>query len=115
MRIVGVVTWLGAAALLVPIVVRSVAFLARWRPPPRTAPLFGRPVWPPTFSTGVFAIGALAIGHAAHLGIMTGAGRAAAVATLVLWTGTAVLRASGALAAASGRVKRSIPARHRSP
>lgn len=83
-----VATWCLAAVLAVPIVVASMSSLARSRRIVRAAP------WPPTFSTAVFALGALATGKVLEAPTITSVGKAAAAATLALWAVTAGLHAS---------------------
>ncbi len=90
-------TWSVAAVLAVPIVVASVRSLARTRRIVRAAP------WPPTFSTAVFALGALATAKMLGVPAVTGVGKVAAGATLALWAVTAVLHASRLFPAARRR------------
>ena len=91
-----IVTWSFAALLAVPIVAASVRSLARSRRIEKAAP------WPPTFSTAVFALGALGAGKMLGLPAVTDVGKAAACATLALWAVTAALHASRPLPS-SGR------------
>ena len=91
-----IVTWSFAALLAVPIVAASVRSLARSRQIEKAAP------WPPTFSTAVFALGALGTGKMLELRAVTDTGKAAAATTLVLWAVTAALHASRPLPS-SGR------------
>jgi hypothetical protein len=83
-----IVTWSFAALLAVPIVAASVRSLARRRRIERAAP------WPPTFSTAVFALGALGTGTALGIPAVTDVGRVAAAVTLALWTVTTAAHAS---------------------
>ena len=92
-----VVTWSLAAVLAVPIVVASMSSLARSRRIVRAAP------WPPTFSTAVFALGALATGKVLEAPTVTSVGKAAAGATLALWAVTATLHTSRLLPSARRR------------
>jgi len=92
-----VATWALAAVLAGPIVVASVSSLVRSRRIVRTAP------WPPTFSTAVFALGALAIGKVLEAPTVTSIGTAAAGATLALWAVTAALHTSRLLPGARRR------------
>jgi hypothetical protein len=92
-----VATWALAAVLAGPIVVASVSSLVRSRRIVRTAP------WPPTFSTAVFALGALAIGKVLKAPTVTSIGTAAAGATLALWAVTAALHTSRLLPGARRR------------
>jgi hypothetical protein len=92
-----VATWSLAAVLAVPIVVASVSSVARSRRIVRAAP------WPPTFSTAVFALGALATGKVMDVPPITSVGKAAAAATLALWAVTAGLHASRLLPSAHRR------------
>ena len=93
-HVVAGATWSVAAVLAVPIVVASVRSLARTRRIVRAAP------WPPTFSTAVFALGALATAKMSGVPAVTGVGKVAAGATLALWAVTAALHASRPLQAA---------------
>lgn len=68
-----------AIALLVPVLLFSLRFLC-WR-----CRWCGRAAWPPTFSTAVFALGALHTGALLGLPWMTKVGQVAAAATVVLW------------------------------
>jgi len=95
-----VATWSLAAVLAGPIVVASLSSLARSRRIVRAAP------WPPTFSTAVFALGALATGKVLESPAITGIGKAAAGATLALWAVTAALHASRLLP--SARLRRPV-------
>ncbi|MGC8464094.1 MAG: hypothetical protein ACP5P9_10570, partial [Acidimicrobiales bacterium] len=83
-----IITWSFSALLAVPVVAASVRFLARSRRIERAAP------WPPTFSTAVFALGALGTGKMLELPAVTDVGKVAAAVTLAFWTVTAALRAS---------------------
>ena len=86
-----IVTWSFAALLVVPILTASMRFLvvlARDRRIERTAP------WPPTFSTAVFALGALGTAKMLDLAAVADVGKVAAAATLALWVATAALHAS---------------------
>ncbi|MDA8267961.1 MAG: hypothetical protein M0013_06250, partial [Actinomycetota bacterium] len=87
-------TWSLSAILAVPIVVASLRSLARNRRIMSAAP------WPPTFSTAVFALGALATGKMLGVPAVSGVGQATAGATLALWVVTAALHASRLLPAA---------------
>ena len=87
-HVVAGATWSVAAVLAVPIVVASVRSLAGSRRIVRAAP------WPPTFSTAVFALGALATAKMLGVPAVTGVGKVAAGATLALWVVTAALHAS---------------------
>ena len=92
-----IITWSFAALLAVPILAASVHLLARNRRSERAAP------WPPTFSTAVFALGALGTGKMVALLAMTDVGKAAAAVTLALWTVVAALHASRLLPSAPRR------------
>ena len=83
-----IVTWSFAALLVVPILAASMRVLARDRQIERAAP------WPPTFSTAVFALGALGTGKMLDLPAVTDVGKVAAAVTLALWAATAALHAS---------------------
>ena len=93
-HVVAGATWSVAAVLAVPIVVASVRSLARTRRIVRAA------AWPPTFSTAVFALGALATAKMSGVPAVTGVGKVAAGTTLALWAVTAALHASRPLQAA---------------
>jgi len=71
--------WTVASSALVPVLVGSGHYLLGLRR------LTGRPPWPPTFSTGVYALGAIQVGRLLHLPSITSLGDAAAIATLCLW------------------------------
>lgn len=71
--------WAVASSALVPVLVGSGHYLLGLRR------LTGRPPWPPTFSTGVYALGAIQVGRLLHLPSITSLGDAAAIATLCLW------------------------------
>jgi tellurite resistance protein TehA-like permease len=79
------VLWAVGSALVVPVVVGSLVYLRRLRR------LHGSPPWPPTFSTGVYALGADQAGRLGHLQAISAVGRAAGLATVVLWFVTAGL------------------------
>jgi tellurite resistance protein TehA-like permease len=81
------VLWSVASILLVPIVVGSLAYLYRFRR------LHGSPPWPPTFSTGVYALGADQAGRLGNIHSISVIGTAAGVATVALWFVTAGLHA----------------------
>ena len=83
-----IITWSFAALLAVPIVAISVHFIVHCRRIGRAAP------WPPTFSTAVFALGALGTGKMLEIPAVTVVGKVAAAVTLALWTVTAALHAS---------------------
>ncbi len=75
---------IGAALLLsVPVLLLSAWFLLRESGFRAMAP------WPPTFSTSVFALGALQAGQVLHASVLSTLGVGAADATLVLWSATA--------------------------
>lgn len=88
---VTVALWALASVLMIPVVVVSVVHLARWRGPQ------GAPVWPPTFSTAVYALGAIGAGRVApahRLGpahLVGTVGVDAGLATIALWLVTAAL------------------------
>ncbi len=82
--------WAIGTALLVPVLAGSLAYLARWLRP------HGSPPWPPTFSTGVYALGAIQAGRLGHLRAVSSLGRAAGLATLGLWAVTAAMHAAWA-------------------
>lgn len=72
------VLWAVGAVALVPVLGGSVAHLAK------TRHVSGRP-WPPSFSTGVFALGAGQVGHLMGVAVITQSGSVAAVVTICLW------------------------------
>lgn len=79
------VSWAAGTAVLVPVVIGSLAYLRRRR---RAG---GPPPWPPTFSTGVYALGADQAGRLAHVQAISALGRAAGLATVALWFATSGL------------------------
>lgn len=92
-------TWSLAAILAVPIVVASVRSLARNRRIMSAAP------WPPTFSTAVFALGALASGKMLGVPAVSGVGQATAGATLALLGGHCrTARITAPAGCSSGRI-----------
>lgn len=88
LRAAAALTLLAAAVVLVPVLALSIRFLAGKRPVMRPVP------WPPAFSAGVIALGALGAGHALALPAVAVAGRAAGVATLTLWALTTAWNAA---------------------
>lgn len=80
-----------SSILLVPIIAVSAAYLARRRRVSARAP------WPPTFSTGVYALGLGQADRLAHGAAAHGWYRTAAVATLVLWVCTSAAHVYGRL------------------
>lgn len=91
--------WAVGSALLVPVVAGSLVHLLRLRRP------LGAPPWPPTFSTGVYALGAAQAGRLGHLPVVTAVGQVAGSATVALWLVTAGLYLA--------YVSRSLRPRHR--
>jgi hypothetical protein len=75
--------WAAGSAVLVPVVAGSIWYLARLRH------IKGRPPWPPTFSTGVYALGAAQAGGLLALRPIVATAGVAAVATVSLWALTA--------------------------
>ncbi len=90
-------SWSIAALLLLVIVPASLRFL--WA---RRRPGFSPP-WPPTFSAGVFALGALQVGRLQQAAPITRLGDVVAGVTLGLWTVTAALHVAGVVAPVSRR------------
>lgn len=80
--------WCVGTLLLLPVLIGSVRHLLTLRRP------WGPVVWPPTFSTGVYALGSHQAGRLTHLPAVTTVGTLAAAATLALWTATTLLRAA---------------------
>lgn len=78
--------WAVAGAILLPVLAGSIRFLAGLRHPG------GHPPWPPTFSTGVYALGAAQAGRLLDLAAVTTVADFAAAATLALWALTVVGR-----------------------
>lgn len=76
--------WVVGSVALLPVLAGSARFLARLR---RAA---GRPPWPPTFSTGVYALGAGQAGGLLHVAAVTRVADGAAVVTVCLWALTVV-------------------------
>ena len=72
--------WVVASAVAIPVLIGSAAYLWRLRS------LAGHPPWPPTFSTGVYALGATQAGHLLALEPVTSVARLAASATVLLWS-----------------------------
>jgi len=79
------VLWGVGTALLVPIVAGGVARLFRERR------YRGRLGWPPTFSTGVYALGSLQVARLRASSVVLQLGHDAGIATVALWAGTTVL------------------------
>ncbi|MDA8297586.1 MAG: hypothetical protein M0004_13560 [Actinomycetota bacterium] len=79
--------WAIGCAALVPILAASVRYLLRVRH------LSGRPPWPPTFSTGVFALGARQVGRLNGATMVTHFADLAAVLTLGFWVTTVLTTA----------------------
>ncbi len=77
--------WILACLALIPVVVASVAHLLRRRRP------YGKPPWPPTFSTAVFALGTLEAARWCESSAVHQVGRVAGWATVALWCLTVVL------------------------
>lgn len=80
-----VVFWGAGSLALIPVVIGSARFVAQRR-------LHGPIPWPPTFSTGVYAIGAAQVGRLAGLPAVTTLSGIAAAATVVLWVFSAYSR-----------------------
>lgn len=80
------VTLLVGVAVAVGVVVLSLRWLwlSGWRSS-------GRPLWPPTFSSGVLALGLLLVGAATHRSLLSSAGRIVGLATLGVWCATVAL------------------------
>ncbi len=77
--------WLLACLALIPVVVVSLGHVLRGRGGR------GRPPWPPTFSTAVFALGTLEAARWADSCALERAGRVAGWTTVALWCATVVL------------------------
>jgi hypothetical protein len=75
---------LGSAALI-PVLGKSLGYLWRLRS------LQASPPWPPTFSTAVYALGALQVDRLCQLHFAGAVGRVAGLATVALWLATAAL------------------------
>lgn len=86
--LVALVFWALASAVLVPVIATSIGYLVGLRR------LSGRPPWPPTFSTGVYALGAGQAGRLLGSAWITRVGDVAAAATLGLWVLTVLAHAS---------------------
>ena len=84
--IAALLLWALGSAALVPVLSGSIRFVAGLRR------LAGRPPWPPTFSTGVYALGAAQVGRLLGAPFIAAAGNVAAVATIVLWALTVVAK-----------------------
>lgn len=83
------VLWAIGCLALLPVLAGSIRYLARLR---RVA---GRPPWPPTFSTGVFALGASQVGRLDRAAAVAHVGDVGAVATVCLWGCTVVAHVPG--------------------
>jgi hypothetical protein len=75
---------LGSAALI-PVLGKSLGYLWRLRR------LQASPPWPPTFSTAVYALGAIQVGRLCQLHFAAAVGQVAGLATVALWLATAAL------------------------
>lgn len=82
---VALVTWAVGSVLLVPILIGSSYSLWTEHWPPRIAP------WPPTFSTGVYALGSDQVGRVWHLQAVSAIGQIAGIATVLFWAATSAL------------------------
>lgn len=71
--------WIVGSSSLVPVLVGSGRYLLGLRK------LTKSPPWPPTFSTGVYALGTIQVGRLLHLASITSLADAAAIATVCLW------------------------------
>lgn len=71
--------WTVGSAALVPVLAGSGRYLMGLRK------LTGNPPWPPTFSTGVYALGSIQVGRLLHLPSITSFAGVAAIATVGLW------------------------------
>lgn len=76
-----------ASFVLVPVLVASAASLAR------TRALGGAAPWPPTFSSGVYALGAIQAGRLGNVAALGRVGDIAGIATVLLWAVTTGLGA----------------------
>ncbi len=76
--------WVLGSVALVPVLAGSIRYLARLRH------LAGRPSWPPTFSTGVYALGAGQVSRLVGAPIVAAVATAAGAATIFLWVLTLV-------------------------
>lgn len=74
--------WVVGTAALLPVLAGSIRYVAGLRH------LAGRPPWPPTFSTGVYALGAAQVGRLLGVPVIAGVAGGAAVATLFFWVFT---------------------------
>lgn len=78
--------WLIGTTVLVPVLAGSMRFVVRIRR------LNGAPSWTPTFSTGVYALGAEVLSRLFDVGAFSAAAAACAAAMLLMWTVTALGR-----------------------
>jgi len=78
--------WALGTVLLIPILAGSVRYVIRMRH------LEGLVPWPPTFSTGVYALGTGVVGGLLHVDPLTTLSDLAGLATVVLWGATTALR-----------------------
>ncbi len=91
LHLAALVCWCLGSVAAVPVLVGSARYLVGLRR------LSGSPPWPPTFSTGVYALGTAEVGHIFALAPLVTLAGVAAVATLGFW-GTTVLAFSPRLA-----------------
>jgi hypothetical protein len=84
-RVSALVVWSIGSALLLPVLSGSIAYVPRLR---RLRP---SPPWPPTFSTAVYALGAIQTAALWRIHAIDVLGHAAALATVALWLATATL------------------------
>jgi len=82
--------WAAGTAVLVPVVAVSLGYLVR------TRRARGVPPWTPTFSTGVYALGTLALARLFDVPVLSTVASAAAVVTLAMWAITVVGRLAAA-------------------
>lgn len=88
------ITWAAASLLAIPIVAHSIAYVVH-----NPRPVLAREPapWTPTFSTAVFALGALATAAMTGASPITTIGKLAGAATLTLWVATTALNVARAL------------------
>lgn len=91
-RVAVLALWGVATVVLLPVVAMSLRYLVH-----RHGPLGPGP-WPPTFSTGVYALGTIQVATVWHLTAGGAGADALAAATMVLWAVTSMLRLRAAWA-----------------
>ena len=81
--------WMIGSAILLPVLVASIWFFMKVRE------FQYRPPWPPTFSTGVYALGTAQVGHLLALPLLVTVAGIAAAATISMWAVTVLAHFAG--------------------